>query len=54
MYIVSPERREFLKRIDLEFDDTPIKRLRNTLIDNPDKALIHVFPVEDISLEVSY
>lgn len=52
---LSPLRREFLKRMGSGYDhDTPVQKLRSTLIEDSDKALIHVLPVEDITLDVSH
>ncbi|XP_055297587.1 uncharacterized protein LOC129566075 [Sitodiplosis mosellana] len=51
---VSPERRAFLDCMKLDYDrDTLIRKLslREILVSNPDDALIHVLPVDDITLE---
>lgn len=52
---MSAERIQFLASMEVGYDDsdTIIQNLRKELIDNPDKALVHILPVEDISLEVS-
>lgn len=52
---MSEERREFLKCMDTGEDrDTPIQRLLEKCVDKPINAFIHVLPVEEISMEVSY
>lgn len=51
---VSAERRAFLDCMGLDYDtDTLIQKLRRLLVTNPNDALIHVLPIDDISHEVS-
>lgn len=51
---VSDERRAFLECMGLDYDkDTVIQKLCGLLVSNPNDALIHVLPIDDISEEVS-
>lgn len=51
---MSATQRAFLENIAIGEDSSaPLQRLCKILVDFPAQALIHVLPVEDISMEVS-
>lgn len=51
---MSPERREFLKCMELSYDlHSPLQKLLKILVRNPVDASIHVLGIEEISKEVS-
>lgn len=54
---MSPERRDFLECIETSYmndEDTPVQKLLKILVKDPDHALIHVLPIEEIAKEVTY
>lgn len=51
------QRRDLLSNMHTTDDtshDTSVKRLLPRIVTNPADAMLHVLPVEDITLEVSY